>query len=98
MAVGCQMTRLRRLRLVGAVAVLALASAGCAARWAARQGNEASALGDWDLAVARFTRAADWTPVYAEPDPDRPAEAPGVYDVKSASELLSLAGTPYNEW
>ena len=37
MAVGCQMTRLRRLRLVGAVVVLALASAGCAARWAARQ-------------------------------------------------------------
>ena len=45
-----------------------------------------------------FTRGADWTPVYAEPDPDRPAEAPGVYDVKSASELLSLAGMPYNEW
>jgi general secretion pathway protein G len=45
-----------------------------------------------------FTRAGDWTPVYAEPDPDRPAEQPGVYDVKSASELLSLAGTPYNEW
>jgi general secretion pathway protein G len=45
-----------------------------------------------------FTRAADWTPVYAEPDPDRPAEQPGVYDVKSASELVSLAGTPYNEW
>jgi general secretion pathway protein G len=45
-----------------------------------------------------FTRAADWTPVYAEPDPDRPAEPPGVYDVKSASELVSLAGTPYNEW
>ena len=45
-----------------------------------------------------FTRAADWAPVYSEPDPDRPADAPGVYDVKSASELLSLAGTPYNEW
>jgi general secretion pathway protein G len=45
-----------------------------------------------------FTRAADWTPVFAEPDPDRPAEQPGVYDVKSASELPSLAGTPYNEW
>jgi general secretion pathway protein G len=45
-----------------------------------------------------FTRAADWTPVYAEPDPDRPAETPGVYDVKSASELPSLAGTAYNEW
>jgi general secretion pathway protein G len=45
-----------------------------------------------------FTRAADWTPVYAEPDPDKPSEPPGVYDVKSASELVSLAGTPYNEW
>lgn len=45
-----------------------------------------------------FTRAADWTPVFAEPDPDRPGEPAGVYDVKSASELLSLAGTPYNEW
>jgi general secretion pathway protein G len=45
-----------------------------------------------------FTRAADWTPVFAEPDPDKPSEPPGVYDVKSASELLSLGGTPYNEW
>ncbi len=45
-----------------------------------------------------FTQATDWTPVYAEPDPDKPSEPPGVYDVKSASELVSLAGTPYNEW
>jgi general secretion pathway protein G len=45
-----------------------------------------------------FTRSSDWTPVEAEPDPDRPGEPAGVYDVKSASELLSLAGTPYNEW
>jgi general secretion pathway protein G len=45
-----------------------------------------------------FTRTADWTPVFAEPDADRPGEPAGVYDVKSASELLSLAGTPYNEW
>jgi general secretion pathway protein G len=45
-----------------------------------------------------FTQAADWTPVYAEPDPDRPGEPPGVYDVRSSSELLSLTGTPYNEW
>jgi general secretion pathway protein G len=45
-----------------------------------------------------LTRAADWTPVYAEPDPDRPGEPPGVWDVKSASEDLSLSGTPYNEW
>jgi general secretion pathway protein G len=45
-----------------------------------------------------FTRSADWTPVYSEPEPDRPGEPPGVYDVKSASEFVSLAGTPYNEW
>ena len=45
-----------------------------------------------------FTRSSDWTPVYAEPDPDRPGEQPGVYDVKSTSELVALAGTPYSEW
>jgi general secretion pathway protein G len=45
-----------------------------------------------------FTRSADWTPVLAEPDPDRPSEQPGVYDVKSSSEQPSLGGTPYNEW
>jgi general secretion pathway protein G len=45
-----------------------------------------------------FTRTADWTPVYSEPDVDRPGEPPGVHDVKSSSELVSLAGTPYNEW
>ena len=45
-----------------------------------------------------ITQDADWTPVYAEPDPDNPAETPGVYDVKSSSEAQSLRGTPYNEW
>jgi general secretion pathway protein G len=45
-----------------------------------------------------FTGAPDWTAVYAEADPDRPNEQPGVYDVKSASEIQSLSGTPYNEW
>jgi general secretion pathway protein G len=45
-----------------------------------------------------FTGAPDWEAIFEEPDPDRPAETPGVYDVKSASELVSLSGTPYNEW
>ena len=45
-----------------------------------------------------FTRATDWVPIYAELEPDQPGEPPGVYDVHSASELLSLAGTPYSEW
>jgi general secretion pathway protein G len=45
-----------------------------------------------------MTQDADWTPVYAEPDPDNPSETPGVSDVKSSSEAQSLRGTPYNEW
>jgi general secretion pathway protein G len=45
-----------------------------------------------------ITGVSDWKLVYAEADPDRPNEPPGVYDVKSASELQSVSGTPYNEW
>ena len=46
-----------RLALVLALAVVALP--GCAARWAFRQGGEARDRGDWDLAVARYTKALD---------------------------------------
>ncbi len=56
------MTRLRSLRLVAAVALLTLASAGCAARWAYRQGQDAGEKGEWDLAVARYTRASEKDP------------------------------------
>ena len=45
-----------------------------------------------------MTNAADWEQVPAETDPDNPVESPGVFDVRSASTQLSLAGTPYNEW
>ena len=45
-----------------------------------------------------ITKAVDWEMVYAEPDTDRPGEAPGVFDVRSSSTLVSLSGTPYNEW
>ena len=41
-----------------------------------------------------ITQDADWTPVFQEPDPDRPGEPPGIYDVKSSSEAPSLSGTP----
>jgi len=44
------------------------------------------------------TGAADWEEVPAEPDPDNPGEQLGVYDVRSASTMTSLRGTPYNEW
>lgn len=45
-----------------------------------------------------ITGAADWEAVPAEPDPDNPGEAPGIYDVRSSSTALSMGGTPYNEW
>ncbi len=49
------------LALAHALALLVLSS-GCAAHFAYRQGQSASELGDWDLAVARFTRALDKDP------------------------------------
>jgi general secretion pathway protein G len=45
-----------------------------------------------------FTGTTEWQAVMAEPDPNNPTETPGVFDVKSLSEQVSLAGTPYNEW
>ena len=45
-----------------------------------------------------ITRAPDWIEVFGEPDPDRPGEPAGVYDVHSAAEMVSLGGTPYSEW
>ena len=51
------------------------------------------------LPVDPMTQSAEWTPVYAEPDPDNPAETPGVYDVYSKSTAKALDGkTTYNNW
>ncbi|MET0551575.1 MAG: prepilin-type N-terminal cleavage/methylation domain-containing protein [Vicinamibacteria bacterium] len=44
-----------------------------------------------------MTNAPDWVTVAAEAEPGT-EEEPGVYDVKSASENLSMSGTPYSEW
>jgi general secretion pathway protein G len=48
--------------------------------------------------VDPITRSANWVEVAAEPDPDQLDAEGGIVDVKSASEEVSLAGTPYNEW
>ena len=46
-----------------------------------------------------FTESADtWQTVMSEPDPNNPTAEPGIYDVKSGSEAISLDGTKYNEW
>jgi general secretion pathway protein G len=45
-----------------------------------------------------MTGQPDWEAVPAESEGDNPTETPGIYDVRSASAEISLAGTPYNEW
>ena len=43
-----------------------------------------------------FTESADtWQTVMSEPDPANPGAVPGVFDVKSGAEGVSLDGTPY---
>lgn len=58
------------------------------------------------IPIDPMTKTADWELVYEEVSfEEPPAESslaedgqPGVYDVHSTSERLSLDGTPYNEW
>jgi general secretion pathway protein D len=57
-AAGDSMSKTRWLRLAAALALVVVGT-GCAASWAYRKGHQAADLGDWDLAVARFTRALE---------------------------------------
>ena len=51
------------------------------------------------IPVDPFTNAADtWQTVPSEADPNNPTAAPGIYDVKSGSEGMSLDGTKYADW
>jgi general secretion pathway protein G len=50
------------------------------------------------LPVDPITQTADWVEVFSDPDPDRPGEPPGVFNVHSAAERLSIGGTPYSEF
>ncbi len=50
------------------------------------------------IPIDPFTHQADWQEVPAEPDAENPDEPAGIYDVHSASEMLSTMGSPYNEW
>ncbi len=42
--------------------------------------------------------STSWQTVPAEPDPSNPSAEPGISDVKSGSEAVSLDGTNYAEW
>jgi general secretion pathway protein G len=51
------------------------------------------------LPVDPFTNSADtWETIPAEPDPLNPNLEPGIYDVRSGSDLTALDGTRYAEW
>ena len=46
-----------------------------------------------------ITNSADtWTTVPVESDPNNPSAEPGIYNIKSGSDAMSLEGTPYAEW
>jgi general secretion pathway protein G len=46
-----------------------------------------------------FTKSeSTWQEVPADPDANNPSAEPGVYNVHSGSERISMEGTPYNEW
>ncbi|HUR35841.1 MAG TPA: prepilin-type N-terminal cleavage/methylation domain-containing protein [Vicinamibacterales bacterium] len=61
-----------------------------------------------DLVSAGYIRAlpkdpitnatTSWQSVPAEPDPNNPSIAPGIYDVKSGSDLTSMDGSRYSDW
>ena len=41
---------------------------------------------------------SSWQAVPSEPDPNNPTASPGVYDVKSGSELSAMDGSRYSDW
>jgi general secretion pathway protein D len=55
-------TRAMRRWAAALLVVASLASAGCAAKWAYRQGQGEAKKGNWDMAVARLTKALQKDP------------------------------------
>ena len=45
-----------------------------------------------------ITERNQWEEIFAEYDPERPDQEPGVYDVQSLSNRIGSDGRPYNEW
>ena len=51
------------------------------------------------IPVDPFTNSADtWRTIQSDPDPTNATAAPGVFDVRSGSELQALDGTNYADW
>lgn len=51
------------------------------------------------IPVDPFTNSADtWREIPSEPDTNNPSAQPGIYDVRSGSDLKALDGTNYADW
>ena len=51
-----------------------------------------------ELPLDPITDNNQWEEVFAEYDPERPDQEPGVYDVRSYSNRVGSDGRPYSEW
>ena len=51
-----------------------------------------------EIPVDPLIDRAEWEEVFAEFDPERPEQEPGVYDVRSLSAGVSSDGRSYSEW
>lgn len=51
-----------------------------------------------EIPVDPITDRAEWEEVYAEFDPERPEQEPGIYDVHSLAAGVGSDGRPYSEW
>ncbi len=51
-----------------------------------------------ELPLDPITEGNQWEEIFAEYDPERPDQEPGVYDARSLSNRIGSDGRPYTEW
>ncbi len=51
-----------------------------------------------ELPLDPIAEGNQWEEIFAEYDPERPDQEPGVYDARSFSNRVGSDGRPYNEW
>ena len=51
-----------------------------------------------EIPIDPMTDTNEWEEIFAEFDPEKPDEEPGVYDVRSFSNAVGSHGRAYSEW
>lgn len=51
-----------------------------------------------EIPIDPMTDSNEWEEIFAEFDPEKPDEEPGVYDVRSFSNVTGTDGRAYSEW